>query len=50
MTPRSILAHLHFLDDDLADEQADLFHIIRTAMHADEEQATKFLAQLKGTE
>lgn len=50
MTPRSIVAHLHFLERDLAIERAELFHTVRTAMHADEKQAEAFLKQLMETE
>lgn len=48
MTPRAIVAHLHFLEQDLAAERADLFNIVRAAMHADEKQADEFLRELKG--
>lgn len=40
------MAHLHFLDRDLAVERAELFHTIRAAMHADEKQAEAFLKEL----
>lgn len=46
MTPRAILAHLHFLEQDLALEQAELFRTVRAAMHADEKQADAFVKQL----
>lgn len=46
MTPRAIVAHLHFLEQDLALERVELFHVVRAAMHADEKQAEAFIQQL----
>lgn len=40
------MAHLHFLERDLANEQADLFALIRAAMHADDKQAEAFTSRI----
>lgn len=50
MTPRTIVAHLHYLERDIAEEQAELFNIVRAAMHADQQQAEAFLRQISPSE
>lgn len=40
------MAHLHFLERDLALEQAGLFNLVRAALHADESEADAFRDQL----
>lgn len=45
-TPRQLAAHLHFLDRELAIEEATLIGATRVAFHGDAEDVKKYLSNL----